>query len=1532
MKLPDIDFASIRPHDGSRHTGFEEMCAQLASLEDQPAGAIFTRKGRGGDAGLECFYKLPEGDELGWQAKYVFGWDASLSSQLDKSIEAAISKHPRLTRFVVCLPFDLSDSRPKNGQSARQKWESWRQKWEQAAQKQGRKLNISLWGRSELCVKLSIDKPAYSGRLLYWFSREMLTASWFTEQFGKAKEALGSRYTPDTNIELQIRKDFLAFARDPSIESIVQDWANDIADIGASAKRAVVKANQGESTAQTNALTAAIEKLSAVLKSEIVGPEAEYPLEKWKSALLDCETLTSSTLAWVYSLPEIETKHGTSDQAWARENLFRLTDRIGHINEALSSDQWQLINAHAVLLKGDAGTGKSHLLADVVEHQIHANRPAVLVLGSAMVEGEPWREIMAQLDLPGDLRAQQFLGMLDAAAQAADVRAIVCIDAINERHGTDIWPDRLAAFLAAAKSFPRVGIVLSCRSTYVAYIIPDSLDNTQLTTITHRGFGGRGGEAANLYLLKRGIARPGAPKLVPEFLNPLFLKTCCDFLDREGKNELPRGLRGVSAIFGFYREAVARAVTRRMKLDHNLELVETALTRFADLLVERGEGYASKTEVVAVFDGVLPSDGRLDRSLLAQLESEGVIALEPVRKADGSIVRMVRHTFERYSDHAIAARLLEEHLNPDDPTGSFAAGTPLGQFTFGAKNYRNAGVIEAIAIQLPEKVGTEIIDLSPEDDWTVRNAFNESLLWREQTYFTDRTLELVQQLNSTNRVLDVLVSIATEPSNKFNADYLHKRLKLQSMPDRDALWSVYVNGRGEDDDAVSVLIVWAMQNGMGAIEDERARLTAVALSWLLSSSNRIVRDRATKALACLFANRITLAASTLRTFHDLDDLYVRERLFAAVYGAALQGKETDGLSELASTVYELVFASGSPPLNELLRDHARGIVTYINWRGHLPTSIDYKSTQPPYKSSWPIEYVPDAFIDSYKQNHSETFFCDAIVSSAVNDGDFARYVVDHMISKWAPVPLSSAECPSVANLAMAWYEEFTKSAKSAQLVAYEALVAASHAASGQTSYENTPERAALKTAESAFQDSLSNEEWEKYRVTAKNYTEHGMFSEWWRDQPARFDGGWARRWICKRAHELGWTPERFAGFERNASVDRHDHRVERIGKKYQWLALGELISRMADNLLFMGNDGPRPYSGAREVGLRDIDPTLLITKTMHDGWRQWPRSWWVPAEPRLREIPPLERLAWLDSENDILNDASLIDLTDPKTSRRWLPLHGFASWSQFGIDGDSKEMQRDTWYRVTCIVVAKEQEAKVAKGLKDKLLTDSHAIPQFHLDGEFYLGEFPWHPDLRVDDGWTHPDQWNEFKASVLATTSEYHCGRGGHDYSIDDTVRIALPAPWLAEAMKVRLLDGQRPTFVDASGITRFFDPSVTEPGYDAALVCREAFLNVLTDKGLAPIWVVAGEKGVFGGRDSHQGYGGRVTHTAIYRLNSDGFSRTFHKLRDYPDEKQLAGLLGEQPSAELVARFARPHIVPHHPNISLREMNDVYKVLIQE
>lgn len=78
MSSPDIRFDQIREHEGSRDRAFEELCCQLAALDPHPVGSVFYRKGRGRDAGLECFLRRSDGSEIGWQAKYHWKMDANL--------------------------------------------------------------------------------------------------------------------------------------------------------------------------------------------------------------------------------------------------------------------------------------------------------------------------------------------------------------------------------------------------------------------------------------------------------------------------------------------------------------------------------------------------------------------------------------------------------------------------------------------------------------------------------------------------------------------------------------------------------------------------------------------------------------------------------------------------------------------------------------------------------------------------------------------------------------------------------------------------------------------------------------------------------------------------------------------------------------------------------------------------------------------------------------------------------------------------------------------------------------------------------------------------------------------------------------------------------------------------------------------------------------------------------------------------------------------------------------------------------------
>ncbi len=95
-------------------------------------------------------------------------------------------------------------------------------------------------------------------------------------------------------------------------------------------------------------------------------------------------------------------------------------------------------------------------------------------------------------------------------------------------------------------------------------------------------------------------------------------------------------------------------------------------------------------------------------------------------------------------------------------------------------------------------------------------------------------------------------------------------------------------------------------------------------------------------------------------------------------------------------------------------------------------------------------------------------------------------------------------------------------------------------------------------------------------------------------------------------------------------------------------------------------------------------------------------------------------------------------------------------------------------------------------------------------------------------------------------TVADYLCEKGGYDYSIEKSVGLQMPAPWLLTSIESRLVNGRALTYAGADGKIMFFDPSAMQPGPQAALVDRDAFLETLEREGLNAIWVIAGEQSV--------------------------------------------------------------------------------------
>lgn len=1459
--------------------GFEELCCQLAALEELAEGSQFVRKGPGADQGLECYRTYPDGHEVGWQAKYfVNGFESTQVADIAESLQRAMAAHPQLKTFIVCLPIDLQDNRSGKKLSQVQRYENWRDRSIKTAAAQGRTLEIVLWSASSITERLGRDTPAYSGRARYWFDTIRFSSSWFRERFEVQRRNLGERYSPESHVDLPIQQALQALARDPELLKEPNAWAAEITYRLDGATRSLAREGL---TSTADQMKQACEPLLQGLAGVPATLDAQIPVEAW-IALSAAGTQSVSS-----ALTELQDKVADKDRFVARKDLFDLYSSVDHVRRELASTRWRLANTRELVISGQAGIGKSHLVADFGAKQLELARPFVLVLTGTLTEADPWEQIRGQLDL-AQVSTDEFLGALDAAAEAAGCRAVLAVDALNEKHGVDLWETRLQGFVAQMRRFPRLALVLTVRDTYLHYLPLEGLEH-----VVHRGFAGHAGAAAKAYLDRRGIARPSSPNLAHEFENPLFLRTCCAFLDAENLKQLPKGLDGITAIFDFYLAAVAKKVERELRLVPQQKIARKALDSFLDACATHGDGGSLPLDAtIELLERLHNSGGSVDRSLLSAFLSEGVLTQE-VERHEGRVVETIRFTFERFSDHLRAGRLIAQ-IDPADLQGSIRR-VPLATYFGPEASWRFAGVIEALAVQFPEKFGYELFDVLPKnaiDDPSLGDAFVSSLAWRAPKAFTQRTVEWVSTLcQLTGRSsYGLLLLVCTEPENQFNAEWLHHNLWQRPMPQRDAVWSVFL---AEDDlsegSTVETLIDWAWQVDAGEVEEQRLWLAAVALSWFLSTSNRAVRDRATKALVNLLSSKLSVAAALLDKFVDVDDPYMSERLLAACYGAVMQGLDRAGCKAVASAVWTNYFAGDrTPPLHLLARDYALGTLLYAQAAGQLPPEVDIGIGKAKFTSPWPLEPVPDEDLKEYRKKG----YGDSIFSSTEEHGDFGNYTLRAWLHDIMSLPRALAG-QTTQQLYERWKADFEGKATAAQLQVYTDLLRAS------LNYRQRPERdwfseehkeeserlwQALAEANKAFKDQLSPEMLAEYTGFAEQHLLEATRMNDDDRRPPEFDHATVRRWICARAHTMGWTEELFEEFDEGSQIFRErmgNHRVERVGKKYQHIALAEVTARLTDNLSVCSyhDDGKLrafEYGPSGRDMKKDIDPSLLVRGTQESGWSSTPVTWWTPSSPQLPSGDTDLLLAWVAAESDLGNGPEEIEVVSPN-SRRWLVVYGSRHWK---VPGQSRRNHADAWSHISCLVTRLGAGPALAKDLLSQQRGDSSRLSD---DGrlETFLGEHGWRDAKAIklsknaSIGIATP-----YVGIVEILTAEGNT----EDNSVEESFTLHVPSAAAMKLLDLHLRSGKKPEYVDAAGVLRWQDPSLHTRGAGAGVVVRDYFLERLAQAGLEPVWVLAGEKNVYGGQElgGSNGFGGCLYHTTVFSVDG-GSLRPFGQRTDF-------------------------------------------------
>ena len=1410
--------------DVDKRGSFEELCCQLARHEKVPPNSTFRRLAPP-DAGVECYWTLQDGSEWGWQAKYFLespsaaGW-----AQIDESVKKALKARPRLTKYFVCLPVDRSDGKREGQTSFLCRWEQHVEKWQR-----DKNIEFEYWGSSEIEDRLSRDE--HRGRHKYFFDKEFLSSAWFEKHIDDAVSNAGLRYHPELNVELPIAKIFDALGRTQRFYSELGRISKEIIkDTNYAVPRSTIR----EAESEFNELNSTINVITGILRR--ASESEQKPIDF--SKIHEFSEKAEETIHEIIAKLEGPHKERGNDFGNKIYHLRRLEEHLSKLKKCAKRDFCLVANTGALLIRGDAGVGKTHLLCDVAKHRCELGHPGILLHGGHFIGGNPKETIMKELELGGTF--DDLLAALNIAGQANGSKSLIMIDALNEGDGHRIWPGYLHGILNAISKYKWVGIAISVRSIYESAVIPVELGSEKLSRITHRGFEGKIDDAIKMFFDNNGIERPSIPLLAPEFYNPQFLIILCSGLQNMNMTRIPNDLQGLTSVYGFFIDSIDKKLSQSNMLDYSEheEITRRAVDVLAENMASKNSRFLEYQEADRCLNEIHPTTGH-SRSLIRNLISEGLLSEERMSPVSNISKHVVQFTYERLADHMIVQNQLKNKSEKDLLTLFGTNGDFEEHFSAGGQH---RGMLDALSVQIPEKFKKELIEIEPRlagSDIALR-SFLDSLVWRRPDSITGSSLSLIEKHMLRKKyclgmLFKVLLTISADPSNPLNGDYLHGYLFKLEMNDRDSSWSIFLHqDYSANGSIVKRHIDWAWHANKASLRPKSIYLTSLALAWFLTSSNRSIRDKATKALVSLWSARMDILVGVLQKFDGCNDPYVVERLFCAAYGCAMRSDDIDQLKELAQYTYSVIFKDGKPPPNILLRDYARRIVECALHK-EIDLDIEPDKLSPPYSSDWIESFPSETEIDELEQTYSETGSTGAlqIFRSLGRMGDFYRYIIggNSKSFQWSSIRLLPNRLPRMQLL-----DQFDKNLKNNQLPYWQNYLAGTSTKEELRQRLNKSQRDILDRHVSPCVELLSEQ---NRRDIVPDLHEFA-------------------RWIVKKVFALGWFEERFEMHDRGSSqyrLYRSRNPNERIGKKYQWIAYYELLARVSDNFEFFDGSGLNAlgiYDGPWQLfHLRNIDPSLLpaeATKNSPDsnhayrGDESFYDAW----------DSPIDDVQWLKNTQDLPNPKSLIEINQDDGSE-WLALGGDITLEQpVPVDQEPYELPRRSIFFLLESCLTRKTNINKLYNWSKELSSNRGEFPEPPSFDNLFLGELYW--DIVVGQPAHFEPSYIEshvlpYNLPVRSITSTYmHASQAsGYDHSSDGETMWRLPNKLLVE--KMNLKNKEDGTFVNLQGEIVAYDPSVLGQDASVLLVRKEEFNRFLLENNYRIVWRLIGRKTIIGG-----------------------------------------------------------------------------------
>lgn len=1503
MWITKIDFNKFEPYNWDTKKSFEQLCYQVVYEEFKDEiinwATLTPIDDSWGWSWVEFYIKFENGDIYGWQCKHidrVSEWKEQIKSSLSKSYKTYWDK---LKKWYLCSKNDLTpDSVNKSWKKIN--WEhNWfhyeldkTKIWNHNILPQGHWVALIHWWDSELNRLLSKYPNIYN----YFFEDKNFTWWFFEDKYNEnLNSSISNKYISELHTDNQLSdilniilwweyftKKLKNAIKQFKIKYYVKWLGNWLfffkkANIHNDYLKIKAELIQQLELINTNILSllGELEKLSYSRKNDWITKIEECinaintynELEKklvYSNKSLDC-----------YIVEEYDDWYGSSlDELWIdnNENSKRIANRgklirnnlnLWNILEFLSQIQiyFSYFKSQELHISWSAWVGKTHTLFNIYETFIKTNQPALFILWQSLINNELFEiQIKELLDIPNNLGVDDFLWWLNKMWDIYNCKIPIIIDWLNESLNWKTIFTNLSWFITKINKYSNLVLITTYRSNYEHEIFSDyKLTNGWSYEYWNKYFLDWFTWDFNILLDRYfqhyniSIQNNFNKYVFEEKL--IYLKMFCEV---NKWKEVNINSLSFSETFDSYIEKCNKDICK--KLDKDLALNRTfsidILKKMWLELWNNNFRLISKNEFIKEILG--------EKGLTAFLREDLILFKNLNWLNDDSIW----FTYDLFWWYIIAKNLFES--NKMDMI-NFLKSNVFKEKILEKGHPLFDDILECLILLLFQEkififdylqddlVVEKLIEIIQDLDKESLNENKSKILPFLETQF---------KWNYKTKIFQYYFNKPFDLDNPVNARFWHSILFDLSLADRDEIWSIKISNDYTINDWMDQL-----KNKTNELKDkykdwdEKLLLIWNFFSWFLSTTNNKNRDKITKLLVELFTDKPISYLKLLKNFIKVNDPYIIQRILAIWLWIIIRSDTSDEVKNVVKFIYEHYYINSNVPIDILSRDYIKTIVEY--WYKKLwLADIDLNITKYPYTSELNIEVLP-TFEELEKYSDSiyswKDWYHDYIWSSVMytqwNLADFWRYVLGSKVNHWLNIKLTETKIPIVEELEKEFFESLTKKQldefnKFKKIESKEFLKIFYKSISENDDEEEEEEK---DDDDQYLSDKLEIEFIKKLNDNQfKKYTQYNDFKSktWVFEGINWFDTKVAERWLYDRIIKLWYDVSKYWDFDKRVWRMYHErwwNDIERIWKKYQWIALYELLARISDNYKFRDDwysDKEIPFKSPQSI-IRDIDPTYISKLN---------ELWWFDEELNkylyttisnkdfINNPDNLALWDWISSESWIPNYKELIERKDNNWIE-WIALEWFFSITEKSDKDDIEyDWKKQFWNHMRSYLVNKEDFLWLKDWLWDKSLMWRELMPESSDNHYSYLWEWywsEWYNELHIPyygyQEWTNNDE--KLPKEVMVTVENYYSERWWDDVEWYWNTKILMLSRYLAEKIWANWND-KKSAIVDKDWDIIWFNPILYWVKENSLLIRKDVLLKFLDDNNLEIIFTILWEK----------------------------------------------------------------------------------------